>query len=301
MKVIFNCAYFAFHKDFCINIKNELENRGHIAIITESRDTCRMNAKAIENYYIQNHSDADFTVLPDEACRVIGGKGIFIFHALLPVTPQKAFYTSKDFRDAVNTKSDFLFISSDQVGEIYTNQLKIYKPIIVVGYPKLDNISKKKKNTEYTILYAPTHGGYKYNNSEHIVDINILKTLGNVVHIGHPSKDKKNTNLLKNLSEADIVISDYSSVGYDAIVLNIPTILIDIEHWDSHKSSLICEKARNATIRVKNMNQLVNAIHMYKKDPTFLEKERIHYGKLLSKYIGNASEVFVNELLKIVK
>ena len=34
MKVIFNCAYFSFHKQYCLNIKNYLENNGHIGIIT---------------------------------------------------------------------------------------------------------------------------------------------------------------------------------------------------------------------------------------------------------------------------
>ena len=81
MKIIFNCAYFSFHKQYCQNIKKELEKYGHIAIITESQDSCNLNAIDIENFYISKHNDVDFTILPDEACKIIGGKGIYINHS----------------------------------------------------------------------------------------------------------------------------------------------------------------------------------------------------------------------------
>ena len=48
------------------------------------------------------------------------------------------------------------------------------------------------------------------------------------------------------------------------------------------------------------MDELVNAINMYKNNPTFLEKERLYYSDYLTKYKENASEKFVDELLKLV-
>lgn len=313
MKVILNCSYFFFHRDYMLNIKNELESRGHIAIITESSDKINIPAKNIENFYIKNHSDADFTILPDEACSVIGGKGIYINHAILPVVPQHDFYYDRSFNECINKNTFYMFLPSQDVSDIYVKELQLNKPVKIVGCPKLDIVFKKrisnesieqkiKKNIQLNIMYSPTGKWKEYMNSENIVNIDNLKQYGNIIYNGHPSIDKSNNSLCEDLSIADIVISDYSSVGYDSIALNIPTILIDNSHWDhiSYKNKLICEEARNGSIRVKTMDELINAINTYKNNPNFLERERLNYGKRLNKYNGNSSEIFVNELINIL-
>ena len=134
------------------------------------------------------------------------------------------------------------------------------------------------------------------------INKHINKVNKKVNYIDNYKVNKINMNSLKLLEDADIVITDYSSIGYDAIILNIPTIFIDSPHWksESYKSSLICETARNAGIRVTNMNELVQAINKYKNNKYFLEEKRIYYGNLLSKYKENSSEIFVNELLKLL-
>ena len=38
MKVIFNCKYYDFHKDYCINIHNELLKRGYESIISTNEE-----------------------------------------------------------------------------------------------------------------------------------------------------------------------------------------------------------------------------------------------------------------------
>ena len=117
IKVIFNCAFFSFHKDYVINIKAELEKRGHTAIIIESRNNCNDDAISIENYYKKYHSNADFTILPDEACSIIGGKGIYINHALLPVLPQHTFYYQKDFYNSINKTTSYMFLPSQEISD----------------------------------------------------------------------------------------------------------------------------------------------------------------------------------------
>ena len=313
MKIIFNCAYFSFHRQYCENIKKELEKQGHVAIITESQDSCNFNATDIENKYIIEHNDADFTILPDEACKIIGGKGIYINHALLPVLPENhkfnsehSFYYSQNYKNAIELYSDFLFLPSQEIANIFTKELKINKPIKIVGFPKLDDViisrKNKKPNNLCNIVYLPTGNWKKTMNSENVIDYNILNNMGNFICNGHPSVDKKNITSTKLLEIADILITDYSSIGYDAIILNIPTIFIDSIYWktDSYKSSLICETSRNAGIRVTNMNELIRAIEMYKNNPLLLEDKRIYYGNLLSKYKENSSEIFVKELLKLL-
>ena len=145
MKVILNCSYFFFHRDYMLNIKNELESRGHTAIITESSDKINVPAKIIENFYIKNHSDSDFTILPDEACSVIGGKGIYINHAILPVVPQHDFYYDRSFNECINKNTFYMFLPSQDVSDIYLKELQLNKPVKIVGLPKLDNVFKKRK------------------------------------------------------------------------------------------------------------------------------------------------------------
>ena len=157
MKVIFNCAYFEFHKQFCFNIKNYLEANGHIAIITESRKNNQSSNVAIniENYYITAHGDADFTILPDESCRIIGGKGIYINHALLPNIPENNkfetkmnWYFSKNFHIKLH-QLDYLFLPSQTIAEVFKKQLNIQTPIKICWLSKIrqyNNSKKKEKN-----------------------------------------------------------------------------------------------------------------------------------------------------------
>ena len=93
MKVIFNCKYYDFHKDYCINIHNELLKRGYESIISTN-----------EEYY----EDADFTIQPDEACKRQGGLGIWINHAF-PIIPNNIFYLEEDFIRDITNHSDYIF------------------------------------------------------------------------------------------------------------------------------------------------------------------------------------------------
>ena len=311
MKVIFNCSYRAFHRDFVINIKKELEKRGHIGIITESSDEIMVSPRVIENEYRKRHSDADFTVLPDEACTTISGTGIYINHCILPVIPCHAFYYEDNFRNAVETNASYLFLASDDIAKLYTNEIGISKPVVVAGFPKIDmmyrsySVSDKIKqkllnNVPLTLAYLPT-GSWKTGiTSMNTIDVEQIKYEGIFIQYGHPASDKTNQNYsMKLLSTADIVISDYSSIGYDAIALNIPTILVDNVRWENESPNLLCNYIRDATIRAKTTKEVVKAIKKYKQNPSFLEDKRQEYSKLLNKYPGNSSKIFVDELLNI--
>jgi CDP-glycerol glycerophosphotransferase (TagB/SpsB family) len=302
MKVIINCSYFAFHHDFVISIKNEIEKRGGIVIITITRNINFPNAEEIEQIYRLDHPDADFTILPDEACKRISGKGIYINHAI-PIVPQNRFYLEQQYQNDVNNNADYLFMPSNSVAEMYKKDFKINKEIRIVGFPKLDYVFQRRKNkiinlTNPTIIYAPTGSWKKNVNSEHIVDIELLKQYGLVSKIVHPADNTKNISSIDFLSTADIIISDYSSIGLESIILNIPTILIDNTLWND--SNIICDTARNASIRVKTMDEIEHAIQKYMNEPMYLQNERIKYGKLLSEYHGNSCSVFVDCLYDLL-
>ena len=55
-------------------------------------------------------------------------------------------------------------------------------------------------------------------NSEHIINTDMLEQMGNFMYKGHPSLYEKSMGSLKLLEIADIIITDYSSIGYDAII-----------------------------------------------------------------------------------
>lgn len=295
IKVIFNCAFFSFHKDYCINIHNELLKRGHESIITESSDNCNLKPQEIEKKY--DNCNGDITVVMDEECKIICGKGIYINHALLPVLPQHKFYYTNKFKQNMN-KFDYLFMPSDEIAKIFSDELKINKEIKIVGFPKLDNIKRiiNKITNDSIILYAPTGKWKKNINSEKIVDIyNIKKIYKNIVHSGHPADDNKLSSI-DYLKTASIVISDYSTVGYDAILLNIPTILIDNKIW---KNTNFNNEIRNCAIRVTTQKELINAINKYIENPLYLQNERKNIKEKLSKY-DNSSKIFVDELENLI-
>jgi hypothetical protein len=277
IKVIFNCSIFEFHKDYCYNISDELIKRGHTSIIEENRNAF--------------HADADFTIQPDEACLRMGGKGIWINHAF-PFVPQNEFYSSTEFMDELNRNSDYIFTFSDEWVE---NQKHYGLPIFNVGMPKLDNFSRTQTN-EFNILYVPTWN--EELTSSRSIDIEMLKTKGNLIYRGHPAFNTSEIPLMEALSIADVVITDYSSVGLESIVLDIPTIFYTNERYGS-AGDHISNKAMEAGICVSDNAALEVAIETYRNNPEFLSIEREKYSKILASNQRESSKIFVDTLEKI--
>ena len=85
MKIIFNCAYFSFHRQYCENIKKKLEKQGYVAIITESQDSCNFNATDIENKYIIEHNDVILLYYQMKRVKLLEEK-VYINHAITRIT-----------------------------------------------------------------------------------------------------------------------------------------------------------------------------------------------------------------------
>jgi hypothetical protein len=277
IKVVFNCSIFEFHKDYCYNISDELIRRGHTSIIEE-------DPRAF-------YSDADFTIQPDEACLRMGGSGIWINHAF-PFIPQNEFYTSPGFVEELNKNSDYILTFSEEWVE---NQKHYGLPIFNVGMPKLDNF-KRIKTGSFNILYAPTWN--EELTSSKLIDINMLESKCNLIYRGHPAFNNSEIPLMEALSIADVVITDYSSVGLESIVLDIPTIFYINERYGSNGEH-ISNKAMEAGICVNNNESLGIAIETYRNNPGFLSIERNRYSKILADHQGESSIYFVDTLEKI--
>lgn len=277
IKVIFNCSIFEFHKDYCYNISKELIKRGHISIIESNKDAF--------------YPDADFTIQPDEACLRMGGRGIWINHAF-PFIPQNEFYLSTGFVNELNRNSDYIFTFSE---EWVKNQKHYGLPIFNVGMPKLDGFNKTKTKG-FNILYAPTWN--EELTSDRVIDKNMLVSKGNLICRGHPAFNKSEIPLMEALAISDIIITDYSSVGLESIVLNIPTIFYINERYGSNGDH-ISNKAMEAGICVRNNDELEKAIETYRNNPSFLSIKRDEYSKILSSNQGKSSISFVDTLEKI--
>ena len=264
MRVVFNCTVFPFHREYCDNIAAEVTSRGSEAIFAEGG----MN---------ECHYDADFCVQPDESCGRIGAKmGVWINHAL-PVVPQNQFYFEDEFKSNLKKNSDFIFTFSEEWsawhGEMYG------LPTYSVGFPKLDGCFDNIEGG--SILYAPTHHLKPGVYSKGYVNLDRLEKYGDVIFRGHPAFTPDQVTSMDAFKRASVVISDYSSIGLEAIVLNIPTILIGNDMWRDVQSDHISHRADEAAIRVYNQDELEGALEIYLENPRHLEEVRLRYSKLL--------------------
>lgn len=136
-------------------------------------------------------------------------------------------------------KVDYWICSSPEQAYIYSKALKKdYKYFLPLGIPRTDaffRIKNKKKN-KTIILFAPTFRGRKERIVPKPFNINNFN-FDNVcfAYRGHPTSAKNiiqdnwvdfsNKNYFETLVEADILITDYSSILFDFLLINKPVIL----------------------------------------------------------------------------
>jgi hypothetical protein len=102
----------------------------------------------------------------------------------------------------------------------------------IIGYPRLDPVFKARKKCrvpidKVKILWVPTHNAHKPWTGFEKIDLrDLFGDCCEFVESVHPHNRKhpKKTSL-KDLIDADIVISDTSSMLYEALSLGIPVIL----------------------------------------------------------------------------
>jgi hypothetical protein len=241
------------------------------------------------------YDGTDFTIQPDENSKNLGGRGVWVGHAL-PVIPQNKFYLENTFYEDLHKNSDYIFTFSEEWKEWH----KIHNlPTYNVGVPKLDTLFDNIEGG--SILFAPTHSGKPNVYSADKVDVSRLANYGyDVIVRGHPAFYDNEISLEDSFKKSSIVISDYSSIGLEAIILNIPTILVGDETWKDYENNHISGKADEAVIRVYNQEELEKAILIYKDNPKYLEEERLKYSNILCDYQGNSSKIFVDTLESLI-
>jgi len=204
---------------------------------------------------------------------------------------------------------------------------------------------------KYTILYAPS---FEYCSSFAINGQNIINCLlsknVNLIVKPHPAfynnfifKDTFNQNIpnikdwaetvnkyakIKNcifpsdntlnmqtaLAATDIMITDYSGVAFDGILLDKKMIYWDCPAFFNEylpqkygldpvkvKLDLACNVGRNAGIVVDNCKELVSAINFYIENPNHLQRERHSVSEQLLFNPGKSTETMVNKIYELLE
>jgi CDP-glycerol glycerophosphotransferase (TagB/SpsB family) len=195
------------------------------------------------------------------------------------------------------------------------------KRIKIVGFPKLDNIKIEKilkKNTKKVILYAPTWGAIsslpimfkklitlrsKYNlivKTHYLTPwyyIDVLKLLDINV-----SNDPNVTNLF---ADADLLISDSSSVMFEFLITNKPILVIDTFTWLRDRITLNSKngpeiKFRNIFERISDLDKLEEIIHKLLNTPVQNEVERKKVFNYLFEKPGESGRRAASEINKLI-
>jgi CDP-glycerol glycerophosphotransferase (TagB/SpsB family) len=159
----------------------------------------------------------------------------------------------KKFVKAIIEKETYYLASSKKVAEILSSAMAVdSEHIIVNGYPKLDHLIASPKNTRPgSILYAPTYRG-EYNSENDLLTTfgfepqltnQWLENNGKTLTIRlHPANDLPEyllnaladmscisvggkSDLYEELTSYELVITDFSSLFYDAIAVDVKTVL----------------------------------------------------------------------------
>jgi len=197
-----------------------------------------------QNYQIKKNISDNIIISHDRPLKRLKkinwkGRYIYIEHGLSPMKFWT--YKYKFFHD-----SSLLFYP----GEVFERKMEKINPKfkngLIGGYPKIDELVNQKSNREKfckdhnldfkkpIILFAPSYGSKKIKNTG-INNAKYMKNINNLITIPHPAdynKAKQNGAILPGrkaninlyINNADIVISDVSSIVAEAAIVNKPTI-----------------------------------------------------------------------------
>lgn len=144
--------------------------------------------------------------------------------------------------------------------------------ILIIGYPKLDPLFQSRKKTatdpnHIKVLYAPTHVG-SGSCSSYSVFTNYIDKFPKEFQMSvspHPYHKAGNIPTMNEFMHADVLISDGSSVIYEAMALGIPVVFPDwivkdaiLENWpDTFTAQIYRDKIGYHAERFEDMPELI--------------------------------------------
>ncbi len=226
-----------------------------------------------------------------------------------------------------------LIATSEETRKIFSQAFKIEKDKVkITGYPRNDRLFTVSKEEEYIkIIYLPTfrkgrgfevdlfstygfnvieiNKKLKNNNAKLYIKLHpVNKPPAHIIEQIHNSTQvefvESSEDLYENLSTFDILITDYSSVFFDYLLLDKPIIFapFDIEAYLKHDREFYYNyEDVTPGPKARNWNQVLIHIEEAIKYPNKYKKERKEIRDLFHKYQdGNSSMRVFNEIIKLL-
>jgi len=233
----------------------------------------------------------------------------------------------------INYRYSIVISTSDLMKDRFITSFGLQKNASpITGYPRNDIFYKQKqtKHNNYKILYAPTHRKYndnKYNSyipTKEILDkINSFSQKYNILfyiklHYYDEGKISKKCyenvkiinsdpffDIQKKLSEIDLLITDYSSIYFDFLLLDRPVIFsaFDLDEYTKNDQGMYESfESVAAGYIAKNWDEILEWILKLKENPDLYKKERKQIRDRFHKYQdGKSCERVFQEIKKLIE
>lgn len=231
-----------------------------------------------------------------------------------------------------NITYDYFISTSNWTNETNFKNIFQSKKFLNFGYPRNDIFFQNEENLDFLfcdrfvlttilrnkgkriVLYTPTH---RENNSELLINLNSLNERLNDLNIlfiikFHPFtlefyskvKETKYTNIVFHnaygdiyplLKHVDILVSDYSSIVYDFLLLNKPIIfyIYDFDEYIRNVSLLFDFDDYSPGIKVYSQEELIKSFTL---EDTYKEKRE----NIRDKFFDNKKQLASKKILDII-
>jgi CDP-glycerol glycerophosphotransferase len=240
-------------------------------------------------------------------------------------------------KTVIDTFRIYLGRPSDIIISATSKNTPIYKSLghpktKVTGQPRNDILFNKlrRNSSKKNILYMPTYRGYdkefdffskyKFNGKE--INSFLIKSNATLWIKLHPCDEKRNlkkinsfsnikkirlsnfTDIYKILQKMDILITDYSSIYFDFLLLDRPIIFapFDLEKYKKTTGMYYNYDIVTPGPKVKNWEEIQKALKDILNKEDKYTKQRAKINKMFNKYSDKlSSDRIYSEILKLIK
>ena len=224
-------------------------------------------------------------------------------------------------------KTDYFICSSQEQANIYSKALKQdEKKFLPLGVPRTDIYIRKAAQSRdensvfdkegINILYAPTFRGRELRKNIHFLEecidaLNKEEDI-NLFYKGHPTTPANNVTRIIDVSKykvsqllnnCDVLITDYSSILFDFLLVNKPIILFapDLNEYKKSNFSLYFDPEYIAPgMTARTSNELINLIRQISKSRNYSINEQLKQ-KMLSSCDGKSTQRVCNFITNLLE